>query len=748
MTGAATLHFPITKTAMQPDGSLIVAGPVTNDAKDLHGQRVSAPWAAKKLAQYFSDFGAPLRVEHDFDLPPAGKGLDLTIDKKSGVAFMRARVAQKDAVEGVRSGRLRDFSLGMMDVPVFADPSAPNGRIGDPDSDDGYVQEVSLVGIGSAQGGKGCTFTITKRANKSAPIEAPGLVDDRLSRAIRREAKQADKSAAKEKSMSKKAEKAAADAVEKAAMPDGHVECPSCEGGKIKGELDCPKCSGKGHVPAEKAKKSKAAKAAATKDADSDVSDALDDASDSSGDTSDAIGDAQQAQAADDAGEDKSAKKAAKVAAKAAKQAAADKAARKAAKAAAKATKGGGSEAVGTPGQDGKVKPGKDMPATGGMAAKAKKKGAAAPVDDDGDGGKGAFPGAAEPFGGKKKGKSSKAADVPYLAVKMHDLLCPCFATKAVKSAYGDVTPEAIDPAFFQQRLARLASGRKAAPGSIAEASQAFASSAGLVGLAPKTFADLRRAAHKGWLSANPDLPGLKPGLINPEDFRRGFVSSADSTVSHTTTVPSPDLKAPARPHDMPGADLPSTGNFAKGASTKARTFYTNASKDDHAVMMGQLHDFISTNYPGCCPIADKATPAEMTAAPEPPVGQVGGKDNATSGPVVDTSRANKAAKRTAKKAAKVTKGLKREVRQLKRTVKSMGAAPDARVAPIRSHTFARRPGSPESVAALAEAREAVELMRSRDSRDANEGLETLRKLRADGAITAKQFGQFAIADN
>lgn len=564
--------------------------------------------------------------------------------------------------------------------------------------------------------------------------------------------------------MSNKATKAADDAVTKAAMPDGHVSCDACNGsGTIKGELPCPKCDSAGHIPAGKAKKAAKVKAAA-KDADSDVGDALDDASDDNDATGDDISDAQQAQAADDAtegDEDKAARKAAKAA----------KAARKAAKAAMIA-KAEGAVSAPVPAQDGAIKPGKKPLVTGDMATGKAKKAKApkeAPVDDDGDkcktagdgdeDAKGAFPGAAKPFGGKKKGKASKSADVPYLAVRAHDSVCPAYANKAVKSAYGDVSPAQIDPEFFQEALAGLASSRKAAPGSISEAGEAFASSVGLVKLAPKTFAELRRAAHKGWLDANPDLPGLKPGLIDPATLRRGFLASADSTVSHTTEVPSPDLKAPARPHDMPGADAPSTGNYAAKSATavKARQFYTNSSKDEHAVMMGQLHDFITTNYPGCCPIADApgtpidsdgqmGRPAEMNSPLPPAPADVASGDANTVGPVRDTARANKAAKRQAR-ADKAAKGLRRQVRQLERTVKSMASAPDPRAASSRSHTFARR-GNPDPSAAakLAEARAAADLIRTRDSRQAEEGLEDLRRLRSEGAITNSQFAEFATA--
>lgn len=378
----------------------------------------------------------------------------------------------------------------------------------------------------------------------------------------------------------------------------------------------------------------------------------------------------------------------------------------------------------------------------------------------------------------KKKGKkATKAVEIPYLAVRAHDILCPCISKKAARKAYGDVTPEMLDPDFFQGRLAEAAAARKATPGSIAEVNAAYQAATGLQTLTPKTFADLARAAHKGFLTANPGLPNLKPGLISPEQFRRPFLAGADDTVSHTTTVSSPSLKPTIDAGQFDRGPLTANEtrptlvggtSVAKGVGTMdppkiGRTFYTNAAASEHTTQMGDLHDWIASTFPGVCPVAmpegsmtdsdgQMGRPAEMNAALPPKGPVVDTKADATITPVKDTARANKGAGASLESAEvealvkrrlkKVTKGFRQETRTLRRQLKAMAASPDPRLAPNRGPRF----GSATKAATtdperLERARQAKELVLSRDSREAAEGLQMAREM----GMTPRQIAALAV---
>ena len=718
------LSFPITKSKVMDDGSRVVWGKVTDGSLDRDGQIVDPDWAADKLMDWYHDLGAPVRNMHSGTYPPAGKGIDLEVTDDG--CFVRAAIVEPTAIKLLDLGVYKDFSIGIAEAPLYPDPQAPGGRLGKKGDKDGWVNEVSLVDTGS---NKNAHLTVVKRAKRSAPF-VTGTVDDKLAQALIDQIVGASPDKTKEtKSMSDTTTKAAGD---DGAIPDGRVACGSCEGGKIKGELPCPKCKGKGHLSAKKAGKL----AAAPKgdgDLDGDVSDALDD-------VSDAVDDAVGAQAADES-----------------------------------ADKGSGPANADPPAQDGIMKPKKPKAPDAGpapvpkKAPKAKKADPPA-ADDDGDKGDAKLP----PFLRKKKAKAAKAVEVPYLAMRAHDILCPCYSHKAVRKAYGDVAPEALDPDFFQRQVAERAMSKSATPGSVAEAAQALQAAVGLQGLAPKTFAELARAAHKTFLVANPGLPNLAPRLINPESFRRPFLPGATGETATTTEVPSPALKptiaagqfdrGPLTDNET-RSSLVGGQSVAKGAGTavKGRTFYTNAAASEHTTMMGDLHDWIAQTYPGCCPLANPeggpsdsdgmmGRPAEMNA-PLPPEGPVvDTKAGATITPVRDTARANKGAgaplepeqvealvKRRVKRASKA---LRRETRTLKRQLKAMAASPDPRLDARRGHTFGQT-STTKSAATdpdrLAKAREARDALLSRDSTMANEGLDMLRGLNLSPREFARQ---------
>lgn len=438
-------------------------------------------------------------------------------------------------------------------------------------------------------------------------------------------------------------------------------QCGTCKGsGKIMdGNRDCPKCGGSGTMKAE-AKSDKvaddplhraaqAAGAAVTAsiesalfkngdDPDDEVADAIEEALEDLSDAADAQGDD------DDEGEDKptddvvddllgvAGHAVSAVAAAQAADMAADtltgKAARKVAKKMKKAKKkamppemDAGEETV-TKGKR------KMPPMPDGASADGLPKPAKMPESKDGYGHE--TPMAVKPKKAKKA-KASKAATPDFDALRIHDLLCPAQPLDAVKTAHatGDLpVPELINPAFFATRLNALTSGAtKSRPDSVGEAYQAFASANKLSGLTLPDFETMRAAASKMFQDSYPTVARMKPGMIDPEDFRRGFLPSANDETSDTMRVPTPDLKPEmtAAGHDRgPLTDnqarptLSGGESVAKSAKKEAkrmmklakkigkqgsRVFYSNADKDTATSAAAFIHDHLAAQHPGICPM-------------------------------------------------------------------------------------------------------------------------------------------------
>ena len=375
--------------------------------------------------------------------------------------------------------------------------------------------------------------------------------------------------------------------------PDGASDCPVCHGsGEVK-SAKCFKCKGKGwmkgkgkaapksasttRVPISAARSAmQIARSLVTKGASPDaaVDDAIVDLLEATGEAHEAAHDAAGAQLADDASET-------------------------------------------------------------GEHAKTAKGAKAKPDDGDGDGNK--PPWLKPKKGGKKKSKKGKRAKgkktgvlggagglkakgkgrgtIPATEMRLHDLLCPAYPTKAVKSLYplgsgkGALpVPEVIDPGYFGKQLSELTSSRrKADKGSVAAAFQAEAAATHLASLRPTTLLEMRDAAAKGFSDAYPSVK-VKPTQIEPERFHRPFLSGATPEASSTTRVKLPDLESQLSADDFHRPPL--TTNEARptlsgGSSVvkSGRDFYTNAAKDDSASAMELLHAHIADRYPGVCPM-------------------------------------------------------------------------------------------------------------------------------------------------
>lgn len=167
LTGGGELayfSFPIEKVEDAGDGEVIVYGKATDGSLDSDLQIVDPDWSRKAIQEWY-DTGANLRVQHQSQRDPAGKGID--VDGHN----VRARVVEPVAVKLVKAGVLQDFSIGIMNPDIrrgdprfkHLDPmgKAVNGIITGRDDGLTKVGEISLVDRGSNFGTK---FAMLKAA--------------------------------------------------------------------------------------------------------------------------------------------------------------------------------------------------------------------------------------------------------------------------------------------------------------------------------------------------------------------------------------------------------------------------------------------------------------------------------------------------------------------------------------------------------------------------------------------------------
>jgi hypothetical protein len=146
--------FPISKTEELPDGNLIVYGKATDGTVDSDRQVVDVSWSATALKQWL-DTGGNVRVQHQPQRDPAGKGLQ--IDVTPDGHWVKSLIVEPVAQRLVRAGVLRAYSVGISRPRIDPDPTgkALGGIIrGNADT---QIVEVSLV---DRPANKNCGFQL------------------------------------------------------------------------------------------------------------------------------------------------------------------------------------------------------------------------------------------------------------------------------------------------------------------------------------------------------------------------------------------------------------------------------------------------------------------------------------------------------------------------------------------------------------------------------------------------------------
>lgn len=129
---------PITKVEDQPDGTVIVHGPMTNTALDRDKQRFNQGWLDNAVPRWFNESGN-IREQHD-GKKAAGAAMHIT-RSDSGGWELTSHVVDPVAVLKVKNKVYKGYSIGVKDPHVtYGKADAPGGEI-----DGGYICETSLV---------------------------------------------------------------------------------------------------------------------------------------------------------------------------------------------------------------------------------------------------------------------------------------------------------------------------------------------------------------------------------------------------------------------------------------------------------------------------------------------------------------------------------------------------------------------------------------------------------------------------
>jgi len=138
VTTTAYAWAPITKVEDQPDGTVMVYGPMTDAGIDRDRQGMNQDWLDKAVPAWMKEAGN-VREQHQ---STRAVGVGVQLDRRpDGVYDLGAHVVDPVAVAKVKAGVLKGYSVGIKDPQInLGKAEFPNGEIVG-----GSIVEVSLV---------------------------------------------------------------------------------------------------------------------------------------------------------------------------------------------------------------------------------------------------------------------------------------------------------------------------------------------------------------------------------------------------------------------------------------------------------------------------------------------------------------------------------------------------------------------------------------------------------------------------
>jgi hypothetical protein len=121
------LVAPIFKVEQaEGEEALFVYGKATGPDLDLDHQIIDLEFAKRACDEWFKNW-ANVRQMHSTNLPPAGVAVEM--DARDDGIYLKAKVVEPVAMRLVREGAYKAFSIGIASPRIVRDPIAKNGRV-------------------------------------------------------------------------------------------------------------------------------------------------------------------------------------------------------------------------------------------------------------------------------------------------------------------------------------------------------------------------------------------------------------------------------------------------------------------------------------------------------------------------------------------------------------------------------------------------------------------------------------------
>jgi hypothetical protein len=210
----------------------------------------------------------------------------------------------------------------------------------------------------------------------------------------------------------------------------------------------------------------------------------------------------------------------------------------------------------------------------------------------------------------------------PYSVARMHDATCAAYAADDVLAEYPAMKgiADAIDPGWWRTQAGEATFAGRAADG---YALGVLASAADLVKAAdPAAVADGHAFLHKSFTDMYPTAHPSPSAPGAPGSFQRPYISAghASDMASHKGSAnipPGEHVIAPGQFQRGPitaGHESPSPANtggnnrVAPGSPSAARSYYSNAARDQAKTALAAMHDHIAGAFPELCSMAASKT--------------------------------------------------------------------------------------------------------------------------------------------
>jgi len=164
------MSIPIAKMEEVDDG-IMVYGKASDGRVDADDQVVSPEWSGSAIQKWL-ETGGNVRVSHNPQLYPAGRGVSVEVDRDGdGGHWVKSLIVEPTAMKLVRAGVLRAYSVGIARPTIKRDLTgkARGGIV-----TGGEVAEISLV---DRPANDGCGITLVKSAGDDAAWTHGDLVD-------------------------------------------------------------------------------------------------------------------------------------------------------------------------------------------------------------------------------------------------------------------------------------------------------------------------------------------------------------------------------------------------------------------------------------------------------------------------------------------------------------------------------------------------------------------------------------------